>query len=74
MKRIIVIIFVASFYAVLIQIAGGSWWQIENRGRWTTLSSMPSQRQKSSTAVLDGRIYVIAGFNSSGNSLNTVEV
>lgn len=38
------------------------------------LTPMPSLRQEISAAVLNGRIYVLAGFNSSGNSLNTVEV
>ena len=31
-------------------------------------------RQELSTAVLDGKIFVIAGFDSSGTSTNTVEV
>jgi uncharacterized protein (TIGR03437 family) len=48
--------------------------QAGNRGAWTTLAPVPSVRQEISTAVLDGKIYVIAGFNSSGGSVNTVEV
>src|SRR5437899_396647 len=43
-------------------------------GVWRELTRMPSMRQELSTAVLDGKIFVIAGFDSSGTSTNTVEV
>jgi N-acetylneuraminic acid mutarotase len=43
-------------------------------GEWQTLAPMPSARQEISTAVLNGKIYVIAGFDSGGASTNTVEV
>jgi len=43
-------------------------------GEWQTLAPMPSARQEVSTAVLNGKIYVIAGFDSSGASTSTVEV
>jgi len=52
----------------------GAVWQVGDRGRWVTLASMPSARQEISTAALNGKIFVIAGFNSSGASTNTVEV
>jgi uncharacterized protein (TIGR03437 family) len=48
--------------------------QAGNRGAWTTLAPVPSVRQEISTAVLDGKIFVIAGFNSTGGSTSTVEV
>ncbi len=48
--------------------------QTGNRGAWTTLAPMPSARQEISTAVLDGKIYVIGGFINSGASTSTVEV
>jgi uncharacterized protein (TIGR03437 family) len=48
--------------------------QTSNRGGWTTLAPMPSLRQEISTAVLDGKIYVIGGFINSGASTSTVEV
>src|SRR5262249_51966831 len=35
---------------------------------------VPSVRQEISTAVLDGKIYVIAGFDSSGGNTSTVDV
>jgi N-acetylneuraminic acid mutarotase len=42
-------------------------------GAWRPLASMPSARQEVSTAVFNGRVYVIAGFTSTGASTNTVE-
>src|SRR6266699_528347 len=38
------------------------------------LARMPSMRQEISTAVLDGKIFVIAGFDSSGMSSDSVEI
>ncbi len=43
-------------------------------GTWYTLQSMPSKRQELSTAVLNGEVYAIAGYDSFGNSTTTVEV
>src|SRR5262249_61345512 len=43
-------------------------------GTWRELARMPSMRQEISTAVLDGKLFVIAGFDSSGVSTDTVEV
>jgi N-acetylneuraminic acid mutarotase len=43
-------------------------------GGWRTLASMPAARQEIATAVLDGRIYVIGGFNGAGQSTNDVFV
>ena len=42
-------------------------------GAWRTLAPMPSARQEVSTAVFNGRVYVIAGFTSAGASTSTVE-
>ena len=42
-------------------------------GEWQTLAPMPSARQELATAVLNGKIYVIAGFDSGGASTSTVE-
>lgn len=43
-------------------------------GIWQSLAPMPSSRQEISTAVLNGKVYVITGYNSSGDSTDTVEV
>src|SRR5262249_55286698 len=55
------------------------WWAICGPvaacdGIWRELVRMPSMRQELSTAVLDSKIFVIAGFDSSGMSTNTVEI
>jgi uncharacterized protein (TIGR03437 family) len=49
-------------------------WQNVNRGAWTNLAPMPAARQEISTAVLDGKIYTIAGFNGSGGNTSSVYV
>jgi N-acetylneuraminic acid mutarotase len=41
---------------------------------WIALSSLPTPRAEVAGAVLDGHLYVIAGFEASGNSSNVVEV
>ena len=43
-------------------------------GTWQTLAPMPSARQELATAVLDGKIYVIGGYDKDGNPTATVEV
>lgn len=58
----------------LLLAAPGDETQTTNRGVWRTLAPMPSLRQEISTAALDGKIYVIAGFDPAGASTNTVEV
>jgi uncharacterized protein (TIGR03437 family) len=60
-------------YALFLLVAFDSLAQ-SNRGRWQTLTAMPSARQEISSAVLNGKIYSIAGFTSAGASTNTVEV
>jgi uncharacterized protein (TIGR03437 family) len=70
MKRIALGLPCLILFAVIVQAA----FQPGNRGFWTTLTPVPSVRQEISTAVLDGKVYVIAGFNSSGGNTNTVDV
>ena len=43
-------------------------------GTWRELARMPSKRQEVSTAALNDKIFVIAGFDSSGMSTDTLEV
>ncbi len=43
-------------------------------GEWVPLKLMPSQRQEIATAALNGKIYVIAGFDEDVRSTTTVEV
>jgi Kelch motif protein len=48
--------------------------QSSGPGPWTTLAPMPLPRQEVSSAALDGKIYVIAGFNPGGGSTSDVQV
>jgi Uncharacterized protein conserved in bacteria len=43
-------------------------------GSWLTLAPMPSSRQELATAALNGKIYVIGGYNQNIVSTNTVDV
>jgi Kelch motif len=43
-------------------------------GSWLTFAPMPSFRQELATAVLNGKIYVIGGYNENTVSTDTVEV
>ena len=43
-------------------------------GIWQTLAPMPTARQELATAALNGKIYAIGGFDSSGAPTNIVEV
>jgi len=43
-------------------------------GIWQTLARMPTARQELATAVLNGKIYAIGGYDSSGTPTNIVEV
>ncbi len=70
MKRIVVSLFSLSLLVAIVQAA----LQAGSRGGWATLAPVPAARQEISTAVLDGKIYVIAGFNSSAGNTNNVYV
>jgi N-acetylneuraminic acid mutarotase len=43
-------------------------------GSWLTLAPMPTARQELATAALNGKIYAIGGYDSSGTPTNIVEV
>ena len=66
MRRLFILLFLA-----------GSCASVQNgqigHGAWRTLAPMPSARQEVSTAVFNGRVYVISGFTSAGASTSTVE-
>jgi N-acetylneuraminic acid mutarotase len=46
----------------------------QDGGSWQTLAPMPTARQELATAVLNGKIYAIGGYDSSGTKTNIVEV
>src|SRR5438045_5183011 len=43
-------------------------------GTWQSLTPMPLARQEISAAVLNGKIYVLAGYDDAGSSTNSVQV
>jgi N-acetylneuraminic acid mutarotase len=43
-------------------------------GEWVTLARMPTERQELSTAVLNGKIYVIAGYDGDAKPTRNVDV
>lgn len=43
-------------------------------GTWQTLAPMPAARQELASAVLNGKIYVMAGYDENGNSTDSVFV
>jgi len=47
---------------------------IQTPGTWTSLASMPSARQEVAVAELKGLVFVIGGFKSGGEPVDTVEV
>jgi len=48
--------------------------EIQAGGEWQNLTSMPSPRQELATAVLNGKIYVLAGYDGDGMSTSSVFV
>ena len=41
---------------------------------WTTGTSMPTARTEVAGSVLDGKIYVVGGYDESGKTTDVVEV
>ena len=67
-SRFVVAALWSLFHAVLVSEAQTP------SSSWLTLAPMPSSRQELATAVLNGKIYVIGGYNQNTVSTNTVEV
>jgi N-acetylneuraminic acid mutarotase len=63
---------------VTIAIAGLLWplagFLHAQSGTWQTLAAMPTARQELATAVLNGNVYTIGGYNIDGQTTNTVEI
>ena len=54
-------------------LSGTAWTGTGALGSWETLAPMPSRRQEVGVAELGGEVYVVAGFDSTGQSTNIVE-
>lgn len=48
--------------------------QQDEGGSWTERASMPTARYAMSTAVVDGKIYVVGGMSKPGGIINTMEM
>ena len=66
--------FAVLFRGVVCGCAAASGFNAFAGGSWQTLAPMPTARQELSAAVLNGKIYAIAGYDENGASTATVEV
>src|SRR4029077_19091511 len=46
----------------------------QNSGTWETGAPMPQRRQELATGVIDGKVYVIGGYDADAHSTGTVQV
>ena len=53
-------------------IATTGWTQ--NGGTWETGAPMPQSRQELATGVINGKVYVIGGYDADAHSTGTVQV
>lgn len=60
--------------ALLVSFALRASLHAQTGGVWQTLAPMPAMRQELATAVLNGKIFVIGGYDVDGNSTATVEI
>lgn len=65
--KVVVLSFV---FAVSIPVPAGA----QGGGTWQSLALLPSSRQELASAVLDGKIYVLGGYDGNGASTATMEV
>ncbi len=66
--------FLAALSGLLVAFTTVPFVNAQTSGAWRTLAPMPTARQELATAVLDGNIFVIGGYDTAGRSTNTVEV
>jgi len=64
----------ASIFSVLFWILFASTGRTQDGGTWEMRAPMPVRRQEVATAALNGKIYVIGGFDENPRSTATVEV
>jgi len=63
--------FILTLFSCLTFVSGAA---AQVGGTWQTLAPMPTARQELATAALNGKIYAIGGYDSSGAPTNIVEV
>ena len=61
-------------FGLLFWLIIASTGQAQDGGTWETRAPMPQSRQELATSVLNGKVYVMGGFDVGGNSTATVQV
>ena len=67
-------VFSTAIFSVLFGIAFAGTGRTQVGGTWETRAPMPVKRQEIATAVLDGKVYVLGGYDEMRRSTATVEV
>ena len=66
--------FSASVFGLLLWLIFVSTGRTQSGGTWQLGTPMPVARQELATGALDGKMYVIGGYDADGNSTATVQV
>jgi N-acetylneuraminic acid mutarotase len=67
-------VFFAPIFGLLLCIVFASTGRTQDGGTWETRAPMPVYRQELATSALNGKIYVLGGYDELRNSTATVEV
>jgi N-acetylneuraminic acid mutarotase len=66
--------FAVPVFGLLLWLIFASTGRTQDGGTWQTRAPMPLSRQELATGVLNGKVYVIGGYDGNGNSTATVQV
>jgi hypothetical protein len=66
--------FPASILGLLLWFLFVDMGRAQDGGTWETRAPMPVYRQELATGALNGKLYVLGGYDQGGNSTATVEV
>src|SRR2546429_9684394 len=67
-------IFPAPIFGLLFWLIFVSTGRTQNGGTWQTRAPMPVSRQELATGVLNGKVYVVGGYDADAHSTATVQV
>jgi len=66
--------FPAPIFGLLFWLIFVSTGRTQNGGTWQTRAPMPVSRQELATGVLNGKVYVVGGYDADAHSTGTVQV
>src|SRR3989440_13096069 len=66
--------FPAPIFGLLFWLIFVSTGRTQNGGTWQTRAPMPVSRQELATGVLNGKVYVVGGYDADAHSTATVQV